>query len=110
MKKIDVVISTGGPYSVHRIGLYLKKQGLVNKWIIDWRDLWTKNPYFRGFPLVCLYEKMLENSFHRNCDKIITVSEECKEILTKQTNKDVITIFNGYDIDDHKSIMATEKN
>lgn len=52
---------------------------------------------------------MLENSFHRNCDKIITVSEECKEILTKQINKDVITIFNGYDIDDYKSIMATEK-
>lgn len=108
-EKFDVVISTGGPYSVHRIGLYLKKQGLVNKWIIDWRDLWTKNPYFRGFPLFWLYEKMLENSFHRNCDKIITVSEGCKEILTKQTNKDVITIFNGYDIDDYKSIMATEK-
>lgn len=26
-EKFDVVISTGGPYSVHRIGLYLKKQG-----------------------------------------------------------------------------------
>ena len=108
-EKFDVVISTGGPYSVHRIGLYLKKQGLANDWIIDWRDLWTKNPYFRGFPLFWIYEKMLERSFHRNCDRIITVSDGCREILTKQTNKNVITIFNGYDIDDYKSITNTER-
>ncbi|MFZ2431302.1 MAG: glycosyl transferase family 1, partial [Lutibacter sp.] len=48
--KIDVVITTGPPHSMHLIGLNLKKE-LNIKWIADFRDPWTEIDYFQQLPL-----------------------------------------------------------
>ena len=55
--KIDVIISTGPPHSMHLIGLKLKKQ-LGIKWISDFRDPWTEIDYFKQLPLT---KKQLKN-------------------------------------------------
>jgi hypothetical protein len=35
----DVVVSTAPPFSVHRLGYKIKKEGLAKRWIADFRDL-----------------------------------------------------------------------
>jgi len=104
-EKWDLVISTGWPYSVHRVGYALKKNNPSVKWIVDWRDLWTMNHLYEGFFLFRWYEKLLEKKFHRNADMITTVSEPLAETLRAMTSTPVVTITNGFDEDDFIDIV-----
>lgn len=101
----DVVISSGGPYSVHRIGLALKRVGRTRKWVVDWRDLWTKNHLFPGLFIFHPVEKHLEKLFHRSADMITTVSEPLAEILRATTNTRVEVVYNGYDPEDFEFLL-----
>ncbi len=51
--KWDLVISSGCPYSTHRIGLFLKVNNLTKRWVVDWRDLWAKNHLYNGILTQC---------------------------------------------------------
>jgi glycosyltransferase involved in cell wall biosynthesis len=100
----DAVVTTGLPYSMHIIGFFLKKRGLVRRWIVDWRDLWTNNHFFDGLPILRQIEKNIEKTFHRTCDVITTVSPPLARILRKSTTKPVHVIYNGFDPDDYLSL------
>ena len=95
-EKFDAVVSTGGPYSVHRVGLYLRKHGNTKKWICDWRDLWTKSQFCTGLKIFQGYQKRLERKFHENADLVTTVSEGLKEQLEEITDTPVEIIYNGF--------------
>jgi two-component sensor histidine kinase len=101
-----VVISTGGPYSVHRVGLALKKKRPDIKWIVDWRDLWTKNHMYSGLRIFHRYERYLENRFHQYADLITTVSDPLANILRSITKTRVKTIYNGFDSEDFQEIKS----
>jgi glycosyltransferase involved in cell wall biosynthesis len=103
-EKFDVVITTGGPYSVHRVGFDLKKLSPSIKWIVDWRDLWTQHHEFKGFFLFWPLEYFLERQFHKNANLIVTVSEPLKQMLEKTTKTRVEVIYNGFDFDDYNQI------
>lgn len=105
----DLVVSTGGPYSVHRIGLFLKKHDKAKKWIVDWRDLWTKNHLFNGLRIFHPLEKYLENQFHTHADIITTVSEGLADTLRQMTSTRVEVVYNGYDPDDYEDIVKTPR-
>jgi glycosyltransferase involved in cell wall biosynthesis len=96
----DLVISSGWPYSVHRIGLALKKSGKTKKWVVDWRDLWTKNHLFGGLRIFHPLERYLERKFHENADLITTVSEPLAEVLRRMTKTRIEVIYNGFDPED----------
>jgi len=104
-EKWDLVISTGWPYSVHFVGYAIKKNNPSAKWIVDWRDLWTKNHLFEGFILFRWYERYLEKKFHNTADLITTVSEPLAETLRTMTSTPVSTITNGFDSDDFSDIV-----
>ena len=96
----DLIISTGCPYSAHRVGLAMKKKYPETKWIVDWRDLWTHNHLYKGLIIFWPYEKYLENKFHKYADLITTVSEPLADRLRSMTQTRVEVIYNGYDPDD----------
>ena len=103
---VRFVISTGGPYSVHRVGFYIKKNYPNIKWIIDWRDLWSKNHNFRGLFVFRWYERLLEMRFHSTADIITTVSDGLADELSIMTTTPVHIIYNGYDPEDYQNITA----
>ncbi|MCL2156461.1 MAG: glycosyltransferase [Methanobrevibacter sp.] len=103
----DLVISTGWPYSVHRVGLAMKERYPLIKWIVDWRDLWTKNHLYKGLKIFWPYENYLENKFNNNADLVTTVSEPLADILRRKTKSPVEVIYNGFDPDDF--IMIKDK-
>ncbi|MGV8945275.1 MAG: glycosyltransferase family 4 protein [Lutibacter sp.] len=98
LNKIDVVITTGPPHSMHLIGLNLKKE-LNIKWIADFRDPWTEIDYFQQLPLTKkAIEKhhFLENEVLKNADAVLVVGKTMREKFNK-FNSNVVTVTNGFD-------------
>ncbi|MFA5299801.1 MAG: glycosyltransferase [Lutibacter sp.] len=98
LNKIDVVITTGPPHSMHLIGLNLKME-LKIKWIADFRDPWTEIDYFQQLPLTKkAIEKhhFLENEVLKNADAVLVVGKTMREKFNK-FNSNVVTVTNGFD-------------
>ncbi|CAM1357867.1 Glycosyl transferase family 1 [Tenacibaculum sediminilitoris] len=101
--KVDVVITTGPPYSVHLIGLKLKQQ-LKLKWIADFRDPWTSVDYFHLLPLT---KKSLQKHYDleekvvKEADGVLMVSNHAKKKYEKKA-KIIEVITNGFDDDGEK--------
>lgn len=109
-KKIDVLYTTGDPYSNHLNGYYLKKMYNI-PWIADFRDEWTNGPYVNSFYKNDNFKldlhKSIENSIVNFADKVIAVtpnsSQNYRNIFNLLYDK-VCTITNGYDEDDFNNI------
>ncbi len=103
--KIDVIITTGPPHSMHLIGLKLKEE-LNIKWIADFRDPWTEIDYFHQLPLTKkAIEKhhQLEQNVLKNADAVLVVGETMKRNY-QQFCKGIYTVTNGYD-----EVISNEK-
>lgn len=116
-EKIDILISTSPPHSVQLAALMLKRKYNL-KWIADLRDPWTDIYYYNEFRHLSFAKKKdlyLEKSVLENADKIITVSEPIKKLLSGKSDKinesKIIVIPNGYDDDDftHAKNKTTEE-
>ena len=96
--KIDVVITTGPPHSLHLIGYELKKR-LNIKWISDFRDPWVNLNYLNRFhllPCVKRRHKKLRDKVLINSNSVIVTSEKLKK-LYKEIAPNIFKITNGYD-------------
>jgi glycosyltransferase involved in cell wall biosynthesis len=106
---IDIVITTSPPHSTQLIGLKLKKE-LGVRWIADLRDPWTDIYYFKQMYPTCVaiwVHKYLEKKVLQNADRIITVSEELKNLFAEKADniRDKIKVIpNGYDTADFKGL------
>ncbi|WP_034925567.1 glycosyltransferase family 4 protein [Gillisia sp. CAL575] len=97
--KIDIIITTGPPHSLHLIGLGLKKK-LEIKWIADFRDPWTEIGYHKKLKLSALAEAKhiaLESEVLTSADHIITTSFTTQKEFQSKTLKPITVITNGYD-------------
>lgn len=97
-EKIDVIITTGPPHSLHLVGLQLKKKTGI-KWIADFRDPWTDIDYFHQLPLTKKATKKhhgLEKEVVSSADQVIVVGETMKNKFL-QFNKKIEVVTNGYD-------------
>ena len=96
--KIDVIITTGPPHSMHLIGLNLKKE-LNIKWLADFRDPWTEIDYFQQLPLTKkAIEKhhSLEKEVLKKADVVLVVGKTMGEKFGK-LNSNIVTVTNGFD-------------
>ena len=106
--KIDVIITTGPPHSIHLIGLGLKKQNKNLKWIADFRDPWTEWDLLDNLMLTNWARKKhiaLEKEVLSNADEVITIAPYHVERLEHLGNRKVKLLTNGFDEDDFKSIV-----
>ena len=97
--KIDIVITSGPPHSLHLIGLVLK-QKMKLTWFADFRDPWTTIGYHKSLRLSIRAErkhKALEYRVLNTADKIIVTSKTTKAEFEVITNKPITVITNGYD-------------
>lgn len=109
--KIDTVITTGPPHSMHLIGLGLKEQTGV-KWIADFRDPWTQIGYHEKLKLTSRSRKkheQLEKSVLQSADRIITTSFTTREEFLTKTDRPVEVITNGYDVQQVEKLPMDEK-
>ena len=96
--KIDTIISTGPPHSMHLIAKKLYENNKV-KWIADFRDPWSDlyyNKDFNQLSFAIRRNKKLEKSVLQTTDCVITVSNTLKNEFAR-TAKRVEVIANGFD-------------
>ena len=97
--KIDLIVSTGPPHSMHLIALGLKKKFDI-PWIADFRDPWTDIDFYSKLKLTKWADKKhhkLELEVLTKADYVVTVSPGCAEDLSKINNREIKIINNGYD-------------
>ena len=106
-KKIDAIITTGPPHSMHLIGMKLKQKTGI-PWVADFRDPWTFIDFFDDLDLSVKslqkhYE--LEQKVLEKADKLVTVSPAWARVYKKKNNADFAVINNGYDPKDFLKVQ-----
>lgn len=102
INKIDVVVTSGPPHSLHLIGLQLKKQFPEIKWIADFRDPWTEISYYKHLKLTNKSDKkhrQLESDVFKNADITLATSYTDAENFRKN-GAHAVCITNGFDESD----------
>jgi glycosyltransferase involved in cell wall biosynthesis len=110
--KIDVVVTSGPPHSLHMIGLGLKKKFPALKWIADFRDPWTEISYYKHLKLTKSSDRkhrQLESAVFKNADITLATSYTDAENFRK-AEANAVCITNGFDESDSAPInVAGEK-
>lgn len=99
--KIDTIITSGPPHSLHLIGLELK-QKMNLKWLADFRDPWTTIGYHKSLRLsqyAAKKHKQLESQVLNSADTIIVTSKTTKAEFQALTTKPIEVITNGFDVE-----------
>lgn len=98
-ERVETIITTGPPHSLHLIGLGLKKTKKL-QWIADFRDPWTTIGYHKKLLLTKksqLKHKSLEAEVLCTADKIVVTSNTTKKEFEQITQKPIKVITNGFD-------------
>ena len=109
--KIDAIITTGPPHSMHLIGLALRDKFKI-KWISDFRDPWTEIDYFQQLPLTKKANKkhhQLEQEVLEKSDMVIVVGETMKKKFLKH-NHNIEVLTNGFDSYENSLTIELDSN
>ena len=108
--KIDVIFSTGMPWTSLIIGYFLKTF-TGKKLVIDFRDPWVDNPFIKKGKLEKFLDRKWESLVVKKADLIIANTNALKQEMENRYRrfKEKITIVpNGYDIIDFQNIPKTK--
>lgn len=109
-RPVRYVLTSSYPNSAHLVGWWLKRRFKVT-WIADFRDGWTRNPYFARYPtpLHRWLDARLERRVLREADVILTVSGPIADHLRQAGGGDRVHVVpNGYDPDDFRDLEPLE--
>lgn len=104
--KVDAIISTGPPHSMHLIAMGIKQKFNI-PWIADFRDPWTQIDFYSQLRLSKYADakhKKLEKKVLSLANKIVTVSNSCASDLSAIAGRKVDVVTNGFDTDDFAPI------
>ncbi|MEI7488302.1 MAG: glycosyl transferase family 1 [Chryseobacterium sp.] len=110
--KIDVVVTSGPPHSLHLIGLNLKKKLPNLKWIADFRDPWTEISYYKHLKLTKSSDKkhrQLESDVFKNADITLATSYTDAENFRKN-GANAVCITNGFDETDATQTLQSSNS
>ena len=100
--KVDAIVSTGPPHSMHLIALGIKRK-LKVPWLADFRDPWTDIDFYNDLKISAFADrkhKKLELLTITGCDAMVVVSSEMKVNYEKMGGHNIHLITNGFDPDD----------
>jgi glycosyltransferase involved in cell wall biosynthesis len=112
-EKIDCILTTSPPHSVHLFGKNIKDHFSV-PWIMDLRDpmvTWPGRTGWLDLAIQKLIEPKFEKLFYRNSDFVVFVTkhmqQEALKRCTQLSRNKTIVIRNGYDSSDFKEASPT---
>ncbi|RKE82659.1 glycosyl transferase family 1 [Chryseobacterium sp. AG363] len=110
--KIDTIVTSGPPHSLHLIGLGLKNKMPDLKWVADFRDPWTEISYYKHLKLTKSSDKkhrQLESAVFKNADITLATSYTDAENFRK-AGANAFCITNGFDESDSSKKAGENKN
>ncbi len=109
--KIETIITSGPPHSLHLIGLSLSQKCNL-RWLADFRDPWTTIGYHKKLKLGAYAKnrhKQLEKNVLSSADAIIVTSKTTKNEFSQSTSKPIHVITNGFDNDFKGAVLLGQK-
>lgn len=116
--KINYIISSGPPHSMHLIALGLKQKFPDLKWLADFRDPWTNIDFYNKLMLSSWADKLhhkQELSVLMKADMVVSIgsemNEEFKEMYVKAggaEDQKFHVVTNGFDEDDLVQLDLTK--
>lgn len=109
-ENIKIIYTTSAPYSDHLLGLSIKNKIPEIKWVADFRDEWTNNPYTLDKPhnfIRTKIEKKMELDVLKNADYLITNTPVMRQNflnISGLNGDNFFVIPNGYDEEDFSNI------
>jgi glycosyltransferase involved in cell wall biosynthesis len=100
--KIDLIITTGPPFSLHLLGLRLKNASTV-PWIADFRDPWSDWDILHELGVkgrTLAKHRALELEVLKKADGVLTSSEQTSMLLQNKLTRSIATFTNGADLQD----------
>jgi glycosyltransferase involved in cell wall biosynthesis len=112
--KIQLIITTGPPHSIHLIGYRLKKQLPALKWIADFRDPWSRWGLLDSLSVSDAVKRIharLERRVLQTADRVTTITPFYVRQFSELGNRDVQLLTNGFDDEDFTGlqIIRSEK-
>ncbi len=110
--RVDAIITSGPPHSVHLIGLKLHKKTNI-PWIADFRDPWTDISYFNDLPMTRFVQRnhhRLERKVLTAASAVSTVSPSWKNIFQLKAGNHYEVIYNGYDESDFGNLKIKKRD
>ena len=112
-ERVDYLFSTSYPYTTHLIALLVHKF-YRKPWIADFRDPWVGNKAMqKQIPFRLKLDAWLERKVVQNADYLVNVTPSLTEMYIKRYPKQaqkMITITNGFDLDDFIGIEPVIQN
>lgn len=104
--KVDAIVSTGPPHSMHMIALEVHKKTNI-PWLADFRDPWTTIDFYDELRLTRLADRKhhkMELQVLTMANEVVVIGESMKEGLLKIKHRDYKVITNGFDIEASQQI------
>jgi glycosyltransferase involved in cell wall biosynthesis len=101
-RRFDVVISTYGPFSVHKVARWARRRGVAGRWIADFRDEVTVP--FR------LQQRRVPRAIRQvrsGADAVTAVSAGCLKVMGLADTG--VVIYNGFDSEDLRELAFPPK-
>jgi glycosyltransferase involved in cell wall biosynthesis len=101
--KIDTIITTGPPHSMHLIGYRLKKKNASLKWLADFRDPWSEWGFLDTLMVGTMARRIhrrLEGEVLKTADLVTTITPFYVRRFERLSGRKVHLLTNGYDEDD----------
>jgi glycosyltransferase involved in cell wall biosynthesis len=111
-EKIDVILTSAPPFSVHLIGWWLAK--LTRKpWVADYRDLWgASNPFAPISRFRQGLDNVIERRILRTATEVVTATPTLNQKIPAKDpsipKEKFHLIVNGFDPNDFKDIKRSE--
>lgn len=114
---IQLVFTTGGPFSDFVLGYYIKKKYNI-PWVADYRDPWTTEESYKTYNYknrerIFELEHDLEKELVKSMDRIIVLAEHIVLNFNKKYSvplEKMVTITNGYDSDDFVNLTVEKSD
>ncbi len=101
-ERIDAMVTTGPPHSLHHIGRLLHQRTGI-PWLADFRDPWTRWVFLRGFRVsswAMRIHRRQEKQILQSAQAVTTVSQALREDFEELGGRPVHSLTNGYDQED----------
>lgn len=113
LRKIDIVFTTGNPFSSFFLGYYIKKK-YGTGWVADYRDPWASHApqsVWKDLGDTLELQQQLESKMVHACDRVVVAGVYGEGLAETYgiTADQFVHITNGYDEDDFKDIRKKEQ-
>jgi len=107
-KKIQTIVTTGPPHSIHLIGYRLKKKNPSIQWLADFRDPWSEWGFLDSLMVGKIARAMhrkLESKVLSLADTVTTITPFYVRQFEGLSGRKVSLLTNGYDEEDFDSLV-----